>query len=97
MESPAEHELAPSKPSQFAPNLFLLEGYIPVNHGQKNIFIFLFLERIKDSNMSQTLQHCKFSYKKKYKRLASFSIQDLFVIAQTKFRENWGIRKIIRT
>jgi hypothetical protein len=57
----------------------------------------LFLERIKDSNMSQTLQHCKFSYKKKYKRLASFSIQDLFVIALTKFRENESIRKIIRT
>jgi hypothetical protein len=96
MESPAEHELAPSKPSQFAPNLFLLEGYIPVNHGQKNIFIFLFLERIKDSNMSQTLQHCKFSYKKKIQE-ASFSIQDLFVIALTKFRENECIRKIIRT
>jgi hypothetical protein len=58
MKSPAEHELAPSKPSQFAPNLFLLEGYIPVNHGKKKKLYFGFGEgkRFKYESNITTLQ-----------------------------------------
>jgi hypothetical protein len=43
MKSPAEHELAPSKPLQFSPNLFLLEGYIHVNHGKKIKYIYIYI------------------------------------------------------